>query len=210
MKKILCFKKCLMIIFALCILVVSSACKTDTKKTGLETKNIIATDREKVIEAFKNTDDYMNIDKIFENMYFKHKDDEIISSIYNYVNAKFCYEAYINLESNTWLNKSIEYTSKISENYNNIKLNEILEFKKMLSSFKDSDQVMSDKKVLSRTEKRIVIDYINERYEFYDKKEGEYSAEKYTDKIWEETSFKFKISTTEINKIWSDISLLKD
>ena len=58
-------------------------------------------------------------------------------------------------------------------------------------------------KELSNYEKKKICEYIQSRYDYYDKKEGRNTGDKYTDVIWEEVSNMYGLTELEIDIIWS-------
>ncbi|MCD8007532.1 MAG: hypothetical protein LUF68_01085 [Clostridiales bacterium] len=49
-----------------------------------------------------------------------------------------------------------------------------------------------------------VYQWIEDRYEYYDSKDGKYTGDKYTDTIFSEAASHFGVSESKIKEIWSD------
>ena len=61
---------------------------------------------------------------------------------------------------------------------------------------------------MSLDDKVEVVKYIYSRYDYYDKKDGKDTGDKYTDTIWIETSQKYGIAYYMISSIWFDSDVL--
>lgn len=46
--------------------------------------------------------------------------------------------------------------------------------------------------------------WIENRYDYYDKKDGEYTGDKYTNKILEECATKFDMTVSDVKKAWDN------
>ena len=60
--------------------------------------------------------------------------------------------------------------------------------------------------LLTIDEKKEICKYIQNQYDYYDKKEGTYTGDKYSDKIWKDVANKWGISEVEVSIIWQKYS----
>lgn len=169
---------------------------------------------QEVIDKFRNQRDEVGTGKFIEDAHELYSDSVIISAIYNYDNAMLCNEfSKSALEDvGSWEDKAKAYASKIPDEYDGEFRGEMDAFiKKLLGSNpeKAKRKVETEEEKfnkLSWKDKKEIFDYINSRYDYYDKVEGGYAGDKYTKKIWEETSRKFGIPSRYVDEIWSDTS----
>lgn len=140
-----------------------------------------------------------------EDEWKKNKDDEEISAMYFYYNALF-YQSVNEPE------KVIDSMKNISPNYNGVMKDEIISFgikvfgsKEAWISGKSNKEESLNK--ITDEKRQEIKNWIYDRYDYYDKLEGKYCGDKYTDVIFQEAADKFGYTKTEIDNIWSDLPL---
>ena len=143
--------------------------------------------------------------KELEDEWKKNKDDEEISAMYFYYNALF-YQSVNEPE------KVIDSMKNISPNYNGVMKDEIISFgikvfgsKEAWISGKSNKEESLNK--ITDEKRQEIKNWIYDRYDYYDKLEGKYCGDKYTDVIFQEAADKFGYTKTEIDNIWSDLPL---
>lgn len=147
------------------------------------------------------TDAYAAIVAI-EKLYKSNSSSEIITQMYYYAEVISCIETS-NVSGSKYYDQAITYANQINLSYNGPYATEI---KALAEKYSDSKGIQSKKSALtmSASEKSEVKAYINDRYEYYDKMNGGYAGDKYTETIWKETADKFGISTTDVDMIWAE------
>lgn len=125
--------------------------------------------------------------------------------MYFYHGAKF-YEGIEDLEM------AKDSMKNISPYYNGVMSSEIVEYGVTLfDSIEEwnGDNTQKDEKKEKLTDnKRIEVkDWINNRYDYYDEKEGKYCGDKYSETIFNEAATEFGFTYQEIYNIWSDLPL---
>lgn len=176
----------------------------------------LADDREQVISKFINERDVLGTGKFIEDTYRKYPDDEVIATIYNYNSAIECREVYSMLEDSEWLDKAKAYASKISPTYVGELHEEIIAYVQDFLGDEWSktreESLAEDEKLKSLTveDKKEIHRFIDGRYNYYDKKDGKDTGDKYSEIIWKEASDKFGLAETTISAIWMDIDVIAE
>lgn len=147
------------------------------------------------------TDAYAAIVAI-EKLYKSNSSSEIITQMYYYAEVISCIENS-NISGSKYYDQAITYANQIDLSYNGPYATEIIALAKKYSESKGIQNKKSALK-MSASEKNEVKAYIKERYEYYDKINGGYAGEKYTETIWKEAANKFGISTTDVDMIWAE------
>lgn len=166
--------------------------------------------RNEVVNRFRNESDILGTSKFIEDTYKQYPDDEVISNIYYYCIAKEEYDMYLEFSNNEgYLTTAKEYAAKIDPNYKGDFSEEMHNFvEKMLPSDNygqvHATAVTQEQKYnsLSNSEKKAIGDYIQSRYDYYDKKAGGYTGDKYSDTIMQEAADKYGLSVSQVNIIW--------
>ncbi|MCM1061718.1 MAG: hypothetical protein NC299_18605 [Lachnospiraceae bacterium] len=57
---------------------------------------------------------------------------------------------------------------------------------------------------LTTSDKKRICEYIQSRYDYYDRKEGRNTGDKYSDSIWQEVMDKYEIEEIEVSIIWQN------
>lgn len=219
LKKNLTILLCAIFLFSLtaCSSIENNTLQPDQELLKLETA------RNEVVEKFKHERDVKGTSKIIEDRYKEFPDDEMIATIYNYDNAKFCYDVYIDLrnepiegmDEKRWLEKAKSYASKISPDYDGAFKEEILPFvSELLGDEWEAlrQQALEAKEKLNKLtleDKKEIVRFIQDRYDYYDSQKG-YSGDRYTEIIWKETSEKFDLPTSVISAIWADTEVFRE
>ena len=141
--------------------------------------------------------------KELEDAWKADKSNEEIAAMYYYATAKF-YED-INDSVKVW-----NTMENISPDYNGVMSDEIIAYG--MEVFGDAElwrvvfEAKNERRSKINDEKRSEIKkWINDRYSYYDKKEGKYSGDKYTETIFEEAAAVFELTYAEIYNIWCDL-----
>ncbi len=150
------------------------------------------------------TDAYAAMVKI-ENLYKSNKNNYIIKQIYYYTEVISCISTASILSESKYYDQGLVYAKQIDLSYEGPFADEIIGLAKKYVTESNS---VSEKNALtmSASEKEEVIKFINERYDYYDKINGGYAGDKYTEIIWKETAEKFGITTTDVDMIWWELS----
>ncbi len=141
--------------------------------------------------------------KELEDAWKADESNEEIAAMHYYATAKI-YEQFHDM------NMVIDALSNISPDYDGVMADEIIAYGEEVLIYTDVWEALFEGKKERRSkindEKRSEIKkWINDRYSYYDKKEGKYSGDKYTKTIFEEASELFEFSYAEIYNIWSDL-----
>lgn len=141
--------------------------------------------------------------KELEDAWKADKSNEEIAAMHYYATAKF-YED-INDSSKAW-----DAMENISPDYDGVMSDEIIAYG--MEVFGDAEvwriafEAKNERRSKINDEKRSEIKkWINDRYSYYDKKEGKYSGDKYTKTIFKEAAELFELSYAEIYNIWCDL-----
>ena len=206
MKKIICLIISFLFVFML------SACTT-TNET-VETKTELEIARENVVSKWKTSANELGTGKYIEDIYKQYPDDDTISNIYFYSTAKSQYEFYESLEDTKYLESAKEYAENIDPNYDGELAEEIHAFTNKLlgqtveereTSYSQAEEKTDKYNSLTNSEKKAICDYIQSRYDYYDSISGGYAGDKYTDKIWQEASAKYGLTTSQLDIIWMNM-----
>ncbi len=73
-------------------------------------------------------------------------------------------------------------------------------------SFKAAYGTATKYDLLTADEKKEICKYIQDQYDYYDKKEGKNTGDKYSDEIWKDVANKWGISEIEVSIIWQNYS----
>lgn len=143
--------------------------------------------------------------KELEDAWKQDKNNVELSAMYHYYNADF-YESLGQVD-----NAKIEMRN-INPNYSGVMSDEIVKYGIKLFVSKEAwsgsgTEGVKSKKKLTDTQRQEIKKYIEQRYDYYDKKEGKYCGDKYTDTIFKEASQKYGFTVTEIKNIWSDLDV---
>ncbi len=57
---------------------------------------------------------------------------------------------------------------------------------------------------LTNSEKKQICEYIQSQYDYYDKLEGGYAGDKYSDQIWEEVMDQYGLEEWQVTSIWNN------
>lgn len=162
-----------------------------------------------VIYKFENEFRVLGTGKFIEDTYKKNTKDPIIANIYFYSTALKEYERYKELNSKSYLETAKEFAAKIDPNYDGVyseemhKLVDELIPKKQQSADHSQASSSEDKyNSLTNKEKKAIGDYIQSRYDYYDKLNGGYSGDKYSDTIMSEAASKYGLTVSQIKVIW--------
>lgn len=143
--------------------------------------------------------------KELEDAWKQDKDNVELSAMYHYYNAEY-YEGLGEVDA-----AKIEMRN-INPNYTGVMSDEIVKYGiKMFESKEvwnmNSVEGEKSKKKLTDTQRQEIKKYIQQRYDYYDKKEGKYCGEKYTDTIFKEASQKYGFTVAETYNIWSNLDI---
>ncbi len=185
-------------------------------------KNTIEQDnlRKEVVLKFKKERGNLGTDKFIEDAYNKYPDDETISAINNYLKSKFCYKVYLIRKDSrddaatpdSWLDKARIFALKIPNTYNKEFSDEINDYLEDFFSKQSKEEIknlvlkMKVYESLSQSDKKKIKEFIESKYEHYDKKDSKYTSDKYTKLIWKETAQKYGISQAHVDYIWSELN----
>ena len=168
--------------------------------------------RNDVIKKWTTAAGELGTSKFIEDIYKEYPDDDVISNIYYYCIAKEQYDLYKSLDESEYLSRSIEYLLKIDPDYSGELSDEIHSFIFQLtpSGISASEHQEAEKKEntynnLTNSDKKKICEYIEDRYDYYDKINGGYSGDKYSDTIMQEAADKYDLTTTQIEIIWMNM-----
>lgn len=179
--------------------------------SSTETKSELDIARENVVEKWKNEAGVLGTSKYIEDIYKQYPDDETISNIYFCCIAKDELEWYESMDDTKHLESAKEFASNIDPNYSGELSEEILAFANELleqtpeerkSSYLQAKQRTDRYNNLTNSEKKEICEYIQSRYDYYDSVFGGDSGDTYSDKIWEEASAKYDLTTSQLDIIW--------
>lgn len=141
--------------------------------------------------------------KKLEDAWKNDPDNEELSAMYHYHNAKF----YDDIGQT---NNAKNEMKNISPNYSGVMHDEIINYGKSLlgSMWADEHEEKVEHKEKISDGKRIEIkNWITQRYDYYDELEGRYCGDKYTKTIFNEAATKFGFTYEEIYNIWCDLPI---
>lgn len=219
-------KKIYVVLFVIVVAVVMVVCSTDVKESETNIQEVQSEQdelRQEVVDKFKDERDTLGTGKFIYDAYIKYPEDVTISAIYNYLESLYCYDAYIDLKDSidvaalpeSWLDMARIHALNIPLNYKGEFSEEINAYLYSFIEIQSEDEFEKLKLEvdvfvnLSVKDKKEIKAFIERRYEYYDKKEGEYAGDKYTKTIWDETAEKYGISEAHVDDIWSDLDLLQ-
>ena len=184
-------------------------CSDSTNQT-VSSKSTLETTRQDVIDKWKNEADVLGTGRFIEDAYKQYPDDPTIANIYFYSTAKYEYNLYKNSSGKTqYLDTAKEYAAKIDPNYSGEFSEEMHVFVNSIISAGELEKkhatvtTQEDKyNSLTKTEKKEICKYIQGRYDYYDKQNGGYAGDKYSDTIMKEAAKKYGLSVSQIEIIW--------
>lgn len=184
------------------------------KGTGTVEESVISEldlARNEVVEKWETAAGEIGTARYIENIYKQYPNDSAISNIYYYVVSRECYDHYESLGDEKYLSQAIEYAEKIDENYSGVLSSEIHEFVDVLiptgvsqDTFEAAIEKEDRYSSLTNSEKKVICAYIQRRYDYYDRLEGGYSGDKYSDIIMEEAAEEYGLTETQIFIIWAN------
>lgn len=143
--------------------------------------------------------------KKLENAWKADKENPVLNAMYHYHNANF-YEAIgkIDMAKNEMKN--------ISPFYNGLMYEEIINYgTKFFETIEiweqENLQKIKHKELINNEKRQEIKDWIENRYNYYDKLEGKYCGDKYTNTIFNEASEKYGFTYQEISNIWADLPI---
>jgi len=154
--------------------------------------------------------------KVIEDLWKENKDDEVVSALYYYDTAMFYLDFYEGAkakeEARSCLRKiSPDYQGLYSEKINVLGLKLFDSKKEWIKEHEIGLEVLARERARENGDLSFevsVFQYIEERYDFYDQKEGKSTSDKYSDIIFNEAAKKFGITIQEVNGIWGDIDVI--
>lgn len=211
MKKAIIKRIMALVIISTTVLVTVSGCgqKNDNNLSASQSSNKSSTENknDKVKDLAKRfTKEHgTGYGKELEDAWKQDKNNVELSAMYHYYNADF-YESVGQAD-----NAKIEMRN-ISPNYTGVMSDEIVKYGIKLFGSKEAwsgsgVEGTKSKKKLTDTQRKEIKNYVQKRYDYYDKKEGKYCGDKYTDTIFKEASQKYGFTATEIKNIWSDLDV---
>lgn len=180
---------------------------TNSTGTALEKK------REEVVTKWRDEADVLGTGKFIEDAYKEYPDDATIANIYFFSTALYEYNLYKQFpDSKDYLAAAEEYAARIDPDYTG-------EFSEEMHTFVNSiiaEDQLGEKHIeattqenkynsLTNEEKKEICNYIQSRYDYYDKINGGYAGDKYTDTIMEEAAKKYGLSVSQIDIIWMNM-----
>lgn len=187
-------------------------CANESSPIGaesLDTSSIISsttstlTKEEDLANRF-STDFGSGYGKELEDAWKSDKSNIQISAMYHYYNALF-------YEANNQTDMAKDSMSNISADYAGIMSDKIVSHGIQLFGSKDAwtkstGTKNDDNNKLNDSKRQEIKNWITERYDYYDKKEGKYCGDKYTKTIFQEAADKFGLTYQEIDNIWAGLS----
>ena len=216
-------KKWLFITFVVLLILSLCACsnmvdnKSTTDDITLSNSSVSVIDpveqaRQDVISKWKNEADVLGTARFIEDTYKKYPNDDVIANIYFYCIAKQQYDYYISLDNSSYLATAKEYATKIDPDYNGEFANEMHAFVKSLIPKEEYEEKHSNASSqedkynsLTNNDKKVICQYIQSRYDYYDTLNGGYAGDKYSDTIMEEAANKYSLSVSQIKVIWMNM-----
>lgn len=212
----------LIVLVPLCTILIGCA-QTALEDEVPKTSAIVNKEKQKqetialVVQSWKDgkdkTDDGRNVGKILEDLWKENINDEVITTLHYFDSALFWHDVDQTEDAKDDMRKvSPDYDGPYAE-----------EVKKLgLSIFKDkatwAKQHEIGLQVLERERARAngdlsfetdVYHFVEQRYEYYDKQAGKYSGDKYTNKVFQDTADKFKITVGEVKDIWGNWDVMQ-
>ena len=199
MKKVI-----VLIILFVCIATLCS-CSTNRSSEIEQARNA-------VIEKWRRESGKPGTSKFIEDTYTKFPDDDVISNIYFYCIAKEWYGYYASTGSESELSIVKEYAAKIDPNYSKDFSKEMHEFVEKVIPVENIEAIHNEffskekeYNSLTKSEKKEICNYIQERYNYYDAINGGKSGNKFSDIIMQEAADKYNLSVTQIGIIWANL-----
>lgn len=162
-----------------------------------------------VIYKFENERDVLGTAKFIEDTYKKYTSDDVISNIYFYSTALKEYELYEEFGSQSYLDTAKEFAAKVDPDYSGIYDDEMHTLVSKLISEDNQSSTHNKAKSsenkynsLTNSEKKAIGNYIQSRYDYYDRLNGGYSGDKYSDTIMQEAANKYGLTVSQIKIIW--------
>lgn len=210
-------KKTLLPILILIIVISCCACSLETDKNNSSKEQSNTTSlsdveiaRQEVIDKWEKEAGVLGTSKFIEDTYKKYPTDTIISNIYYYCIAKEQYDYYKQFSYNEdYLTTAKEYAAKIDPDYSGKFSDEMHKFVDTLipketieEEHKKAETQQDSYNSLTNSDKKAICKYIQSRYDYYDKINGGYSGDKYSDTIMQEAANKYNLTVSQIKVIW--------
>jgi len=158
-------------------------------------------------EVSHGTDAYKAIVQI-EDLYHANSDSTMITQFYYVAETVSALQTSALIGDKDIAARAQVYASSIDKSYSGPYAKEIFDFAAMHLTVSDTDVDSQDTySQMSNEDKAIVIDFIEQRYEYYDRIADTYSGDKYTNRIWDEASSVFGLSEAQLDIIWYDQSV---
>lgn len=199
-------KKRIVVALILSLLLLAAGCRSESTTPTISP---LENARNDVIDKWTTAEGELGTSRFIEDIYKEYPDDAVISNIYFYCIAKELYGYYESLGNSKYLDQAIEYAEKIDPAYSGELAEEIHTFvsKIMPSEISQEKHDTASQKEdkfnsLTNKEKKEICAYIESRYEYYDKINGGYSGDKYSDTIMKEAAQKYGLTVKQIDIIW--------
>lgn len=201
------FATIFVLILVLSVILSAAGCNASTDEAASANKLDAA--RESVIDLWKNHAEESGTAKAIEDTYKQFPDDDVIKNIYFYSVAKSQYAMYLDFDKESYLETATEYAAKIDPDYQGEFADAMHKLVDNLipkaTQKKANTAAMSEEEKynsLTNSEKKAICDYIQDQYDYYDKLEGGYAGDKYSDEIFEKAAKKYGLSDSHLSIIW--------
>lgn len=204
-------KRLIGFLLAIAVLSTFSACRKESVEQET-TLSPVESARSNVIEKWTTAEGIFGTSKFIEDIYKQYPDDDVIANIYYYCIAKELYGYYESMGEDKYLTQAIEYAEKIDPEYSGELASEIHMFVDIiipdgvsLKKHNEAKKIEDKYNSLTNKEKKEICQYIESRYEYYDKLNGVNSGDKYSNTIMEEAANKYGLTVTQIEIIWMNM-----
>lgn len=206
-------KKTLIAIVTVCVLVIvgCSLMKENvpnTNNTVTHLDNLTAA-QQKVVEYVSSGDGH---GYAVEQIYKQYPDDSTISNLYFYYIAKDQYSLYQRFGTERYLQQAKDYASNIDPAYAGSLsaviqafANEVMGTPHRTEVYQEAEKKTNTYQSLTNRQKKEICEYVQSRYDYYDRINGGYAGDKYSKTIWKETCEKYGITESQLDIIWMNM-----
>lgn len=225
-------KKLLKITIVLCLVaLVAVPIIALSNKPGEKSGLTLTKAKQKMVEITDSTETITNDEEIVLNNIFEDfSSNMVVSNLYHYCYANHYFNQFENFyaksqeavqQKNAYLEKAEKEIKKINTNYTGVFSDEIF---RLIDDIEETEPVKYQKpsnskpssgnsnsnsngysaayNSLTYSDKVDICRFIKNSYEYYDKKEGRDTGDKYSDQIWRDVMKEYGITEIEVTIIW--------
>ncbi len=166
--------------------------------------------RKAVVDKWRSSGKAYECAKFVEDIYKQCYFDDTIANIYYYVMAKQQYDSYIEHPNYEGYREELERaTLLIDPEYNGELSDEIIDFVNEIFPYginyqqhNEATSKQNNYDTMTTSEKKRICEYIQSRYDYYDRLEGRQTGDKYSDQIWQEVMDNYGLEEWQVSVIW--------